>query len=65
VFWRFFLKGSTWKFTWNDLQIPCIGIYSGLMVRCWCRWPTSWEPQEEGMMSTTSSLPSVVKPRFI
>jgi hypothetical protein len=29
LFWRFFLKGSTWKFTWNGLQIPCIGIYSG------------------------------------
>jgi hypothetical protein len=26
------LKGSTWKFTWNGLQIPCIGIYSGLFV---------------------------------
>jgi hypothetical protein len=25
------LKGSTWKFTWNGLQIPCIGIYSGLI----------------------------------
>jgi hypothetical protein len=24
-----------------------------------------WEPQEEGMMSTVASLPSVVKPRFI
>jgi hypothetical protein len=24
-----------------------------------------WEPQEEGMMSTATSLPSVVKPRFI
>jgi hypothetical protein len=23
------LKGSTWKFTWYGLQIPCIGIYSG------------------------------------
>jgi hypothetical protein len=26
---KVFLKGSTWKFTWNDLQIPCIGVYSG------------------------------------
>jgi hypothetical protein len=26
---------------------------------------TRWEPQKEGMMSTTASLPSVVKPRFI
>jgi hypothetical protein len=24
-----------------------------------------WEPQEEGMMSTAASFPSVVKPRFI
>jgi hypothetical protein len=23
-----FLIGSTWKFTWNGLQIPCIGIFS-------------------------------------
>jgi hypothetical protein len=23
------LKGSTWKFTWNGLQIPSIVIYSG------------------------------------
>jgi hypothetical protein len=22
-------ESSTWKFTWNGLQIPCIGIYSG------------------------------------
>jgi hypothetical protein len=27
-----------------------------LIVRC---WPPSWEPQEEGMMSTAASLPSV------
>jgi hypothetical protein len=26
---------------------------------------TCWEPQEEGMMSTAASLPSVVKPSFI
>jgi hypothetical protein len=26
-----FLKGSTWKFTWNGLQIPCIEIYSGII----------------------------------
>jgi hypothetical protein len=26
---------------------------------------TRWEPQEEGMMSTATSLLSVVKPRFI
>jgi hypothetical protein len=24
-----------------------------------CRYPPSWEPQEEGMMSTAASLPSV------
>jgi hypothetical protein len=24
-----------------------------------CRWPPTWEPQEEGMMSTAASLPSV------
>jgi hypothetical protein len=24
-----------------------------------CSWPSSWEPQEEGMMSTAASLPSV------
>jgi hypothetical protein len=35
VFWRFFLKGSTWKFTWNGLKIPCIGIYSGLFGITW------------------------------
>jgi hypothetical protein len=27
---KVFLKGRTWKFTWNGLQIPYIGIYSGL-----------------------------------
>jgi hypothetical protein len=31
----FFLKGSTWKFTWNGLKIPCIGIYSGLFEITW------------------------------
>jgi hypothetical protein len=25
------LKGSIRKFSWNGLQIPCIGIYSGLI----------------------------------
>jgi hypothetical protein len=29
------LKGSTWKFTWNGLKIPCIGIYSGLFGITW------------------------------
>jgi hypothetical protein len=32
------------------------------------RWPVSkacWEPQEEGMMSTTTSLPSVVNEGLI
>jgi hypothetical protein len=32
----------------------------------WWRVSTArWEPQEEGMMSTIASLPSVVKPRLI
>jgi hypothetical protein len=31
------LKGSTWKFTWNGLQMPCIGIYSGLTGKL-CFW---------------------------
>jgi hypothetical protein len=30
-----FLKCSTWKFTWNGLQIPCIGIYSGIFEITW------------------------------
>jgi hypothetical protein len=30
-----FLKGSTWKFTWNGLQIPCIGIYSEHIGTTW------------------------------
>jgi hypothetical protein len=29
------LKGSTWKFIWNGLQIPCIGIYSGHIGITW------------------------------
>jgi hypothetical protein len=29
------LKGSTWKFTWNGFEIPCIGIYSGLFGKTW------------------------------
>jgi hypothetical protein len=32
---KVFLKGSTWKFTWNGLKIPCIGIYSGLIGITW------------------------------
>jgi energy-coupling factor transporter transmembrane protein EcfT len=28
-------------------------------ARCWCRSPSSWEPQEEGMMSTVANFPSV------
>jgi hypothetical protein len=35
VLWRVFLKGSTWKFTWNGLKIPCIGIYSELFEITW------------------------------
>jgi hypothetical protein len=30
-----FLKGSTWKFTWNGLQISCIGIFSGHIGTTW------------------------------
>jgi hypothetical protein len=31
-----------------------------LMWRCWwCKSPSSWEPQEEGLMSTAVSFPSV------
>jgi hypothetical protein len=32
-----------------------------MMVRC---WRTSWEPQEEGVMSTIISFPFVIKPKF-
>jgi hypothetical protein len=32
----------------------------------WCDVKApSWEPQEEGMRSTTTSFPQFVKPRFI
>jgi hypothetical protein len=30
-----FLKGSTLKFTWNGLKIPCKGIYSGPFEITW------------------------------
>jgi hypothetical protein len=30
-----FLKDSTWKFTWNGLQIPCIEVYSGHFGKTW------------------------------
>jgi hypothetical protein len=41
------------------MQIPCCcallaSSLRPLMVRC---WPPSWEPQEEGMMSTAASFP--------
>jgi hypothetical protein len=29
------------------------------VARCWCKSPSSWEPQEEGMMSTVANFPSV------
>jgi hypothetical protein len=32
---KVFLKGNTSKFTWNGLQIPCIGIYSGHIGTTW------------------------------
>jgi hypothetical protein len=32
---KVFFKGSTWKFTWNSLQMPCIGIYSGHNGTTW------------------------------
>jgi hypothetical protein len=31
-------------------------VQGGLMVRC---WPPSWEPQDEGMMSTAASFPQL------
>jgi hypothetical protein len=35
-------------------------------ARCWwCKSLSSWEPQEEGMMSTTASFSLSKKPRFI
>jgi hypothetical protein len=53
VFWRFFLKGSTWKFTWNGLQIPCIGIYSGHIgnLGFW-----EWDARIELILSTKWGL---------
>jgi hypothetical protein len=32
---------------------------------CWCKSPSSWESQEEGMMSTAASFSLSRKPRFI
>jgi hypothetical protein len=34
------------------------------VVYWWLVSKAHWEPQEEGMMSTAASLPSVMKPRF-
>jgi hypothetical protein len=33
------------------------------LLMVWC-WRTSWEPQEEGVMSIAVSFPSVMKPKF-
>jgi hypothetical protein len=30
-----------------------------VVARCWRKSPSSWEPQEEGMMSTAANFPSV------
>jgi hypothetical protein len=42
--------------------------YQRMMQNCLGSWwlvsTARWEPQEEGMMSTVASLPSVMKPRF-
>jgi hypothetical protein len=36
------------------------------VARCWwCKAPSSWEPQEEGMMSTAARFSLSKKPRFI
>jgi hypothetical protein len=47
---------------------PCRCLLSPQQRRqktAWWRVSTArWEPQEEGMLSTVASLPSVVKPRF-
>jgi hypothetical protein len=46
----------------NASQFSHVGkpnIVSKPMLLMACRWPPSWEPQEEGMMRTTASLPSV------
>jgi hypothetical protein len=50
---KVFLKGGTWKFTWNGLQIPCIGIYSGLIGKTlvlgsWMHEKYSLSVQNEG-----------------
>jgi hypothetical protein len=34
-------------------------------ARCWCKSPSSWEPQEKGMMSTVANFSLSKKPRFI
>jgi hypothetical protein len=39
----------------------CALDFGGLMVQC---WRISWKPQEKGVMSTTVSFPSVMKPKF-
>jgi hypothetical protein len=69
----FSIMMMSWRYTWELTQsyssrhtqyrlkslmtniriTPWITPWS-LIVRC---WPSSWEPQEEGMMSTTASFP--------
>jgi hypothetical protein len=36
-----------------------------VLLHWWLVRTARWEPQEESMMSTVASIPSVVKPRFI
>jgi hypothetical protein len=45
----------------------CVGSLVGLLIRRSVDSfsPSSWEPQEEGMMSTTASFSLRKKPRFI
>jgi hypothetical protein len=44
----------------SDDEVAC-----RLLPQWWLVSTARWEPQEEGMMSTVASLPSVMKPRFI
>jgi hypothetical protein len=46
------------------MVVLCAGFTLLLGEDWWLVSTARWEPQEEGMMSTVASLPSVVKPRF-
>jgi hypothetical protein len=47
---------NTHKYLCNHLDV----------ARCWwCKSSSSWEPQEEGMMSTAASFSFSKKPRFV